>query len=302
MGFKPRFPHAEGLTPRNILFGYDEGLGIDPIHIDYIKRNHMIQSRISPQPCYLLQRASGGIPIGFSNRQIGALDEQFIHDPASNQYTFMLWQGGSNHPDTRPYQSDGLGNIFIFISGVPATRVLDVADLRNNNEFAVVDNRSVLPNRVDIVFNPGFNPTGLITYYYFTWEDNIDDLSIQRGDSGTQSIFGWKQYLNSTQNYYQRQNQVLVRFPVNLRDVVITDEGKVILENRDSWMIWTPYVNDFDLLIVAAEDSWDGTEYRYEIVNSRDSIIQYQLTLQFFKLNLLEQTDDRYKLPFTQVA
>jgi hypothetical protein len=183
------------------------------------------------------------------------------------------------------------------------TRVISTDDIRANNEFAVVENNAVLPNRVDVAFNPGYNPIGgLITYHYFTWESGVEELSIQRGDSNTQSIFGWKQYLRSASDLFQKQNQILVRFPINLRDVAISDEGKVILENRDSWMIWTPYVNDFDLLIVAAEDSPDNIEWRYEIVNSRDSVIQRELTMQMFKLNLLEQTDARYKLPFARVA
>jgi len=294
-------PHPEGVTPRNILFGYDEGLGISPEHLDYIKRSHVIQSRISPTPCYLLQKASGGIPIGYSGKQISALDSDFVND--GTQYRLILWEGGSNHPDTRPYVSGGLGNIFIYQSGSPLTRVISVDDLRANNEFAVVENNTVIPNQVDIVFNPGYNPVGgMITYHYFTWEAGINDLSVQRGDSSTQSVFGWKQYLNSRSDLYQRQNQILVRFPINLRDVTITDEGKVVLENRDSWMIWTPYVNDFDFLILDSADSPDGIEYRYEIVNSRDSVVQRQLTLQFFKLNLLELTDDRYKIPFKRVA
>lgn len=302
MPITPAYPHLEGTTPRNILFGYDEGIGISPEHIDYVKRSHILQSRISPQPCYLLQRASGGIPIGYSNKQIGALDADFVSDP-SGRYRLILWEGGSNHPDTRPYVSGGLGNIFIYQSGVQMTRVISIDDIKSNDEFAVVENNTVIPNRIDIVFNTGYNPTGgLITYHYFTWEAEISDLSMQRGDSANQSIFGWKQYINSRSDFYQRQNQILVRFPIDLRSIVVSEEGKIILENRNSWMIWTPYVESYDILIVAAEDSMDGIEYRYEIVDSKDSVIQRQLTCQLFKLQLLEKSDARYQIPFTRVA
>lgn len=284
------------IAPRSIGFGYDYGLGIDPLHIDYVKQNHLIQSRISPTPCYLLQKATGGVPVGYSSAQISPLAESFVL--SGNQYRLTIWGGGSNHPDTRPYVNGGNGNICIYVNGAKLTRVLTTDDIISDTEMAVVERKDTDPSRVEVVFNTGFTNIGAVTYHYTTWEDGVEDLSVKRGDSTTQSLFGWEQYISSLWDDFQRPNQVLVRFPINIHDVVISDEGKVLIENRDSWMIWTPYINDFDVLVLDAEDSPDGTEYRYEIVNSTDSVIQRQLTSQRFKLNLLEFSDDRYTIPF----
>jgi hypothetical protein len=286
------------LTPRNISFGYDEYLGIDPLHIQYIKDTYLVLQRISHTPMYLLQRATGGVPVGYAGAQITPLSDQFIL--SNNQYSLVLWAGGANHPDTRPYVNNGQGNIGVYVNGQRLTRVLTPDDIISDTDIAVVERKDVEPHRVEVVFNRGFSNIGAITYHYTTWEDGVEDLTVKRGDSTNQSLFGWKQYLNSYWNFVQKPNQILVRLPINLNDVVISDEGKVIIENRDSHMAWTPYVNDFDILILAAEDSPDGEEHRYEIVNSTDSIIQRQLVSQRFKLNLLEASDDRYNIPYVK--
>jgi hypothetical protein len=284
------------ITPRNFSFGYDAYLGIDPLHIQYIKDTYLVLQRISHTPMYLLQRATGGVPVGYSGAQISPLPNQF--EFIDNRYYLTLWSGGSNHPDTRPYVNEGKGNIFIYSNNNLLTRVLTVDDIMNDNEIAVIEKKDVQPNKVQVVFNKGFTNINSITYHYTTWEEGIEDLTVKRGDSNNQSIFGWKQYINNYNDFVQRPNQVLVRLPINIQDIVISDEGKVVIENRESHMAWTPYVNDFDILILAAEDSPDGLEYRYEIVNSTDSIIQRQLVSQRFKLNLLEFSDDRYKIPY----
>jgi len=281
-------------VPRNTGFGYDYGLGIDPIHIAYIKENHLIQSRISPAPCYLLQKATGGIPVGYPAARITPLASAFVL--SDNQYRLTLWEGGSNHPDTRVYTE----NIGIYVGGTRLTRVYTPDDIISDSEMAVVERVDVIPNRVEVVFNTGFSDINNVTYHYVTWEEGVEDLTVKRGDSPTQSLFGWAQYLRSYWDDFQKPNQVLVRFPINLNDVVISEEGRVVIENRDSWMIWTPYVEDFDVLVLAEEDSPDGVEHRYEIVNSTNSVIQRQLISQRFKLNLLEAADDRYKIPYVK--
>jgi len=294
-------PYKPGdIPPRNTGFGYDYGLGIDPYHIQYIKQSHIIQSRISPTPCYLLQQATGGIPVGYAGARITPLASAFVI--SDNQYRMTLWEGGSNHPDTRTYANEGVGNIHVYHNATELTRVFTTDDLIADTEFAVVENLQVSPSRVEVVFNTGFTDIQNITYYYLTWEEGIEDLASKRGDSTTQSLFGWNQYLTSHWDDFKMPNQVLVRFPININDVVIADEGKVIIENRDSWMIWYPYVNDFDILIIDASESPDGQEHRYEIVNSTDSIIQRQLMSQRFKLNLIERSDDRYNVPFVKSA
>ena len=177
-----------------------------------------------------------------------------------------------------------------------------VDDIIADTEFAIVEHLDVTPVRIEIVLHAGFTDVQNITYHYLTWEEGVEDLASKRGDSTTQSLFGWEQYMSSHADDFQKQNQILVRLPINLNDVVLSDEGKVTIENRDAWTIWYPYLNDFDVLILDADDSPDGVEHRYEIVNSTDSVIQRQLVSQRFKLNLLEQTDDRNTIPFVKSA
>lgn len=286
------------IAPRNTGFGYDYGLGIDPVHIQYIKTSHIIQSRISPTPCYLIQQATGGIPVGYAGAQITPLAGAFVF--SDNQYRMTIWEGGSGHPDTRTHSNGGTGNIYVYHGGVRMTRVFTPEDILYDTEFAVVEKLDVSPSRVEIVFHTGFADTSNITYHYLTWEDGVEDLAAKRGDSASQSLFGWRQFRSSKWDDFQRPNQVLVRFPINLNDVVIMDEGRTIIENRDSWMIWYPYVDDFDILVLDADDSPDGVEHRYEIVNSTNSVIQRQLVSQRFKLNLIEPTDGRYSIPYVK--
>jgi hypothetical protein len=288
------------LPPRTTGFGYDYGLGLDPVHIQYIKQSHIIQSRISPTPCYLIQQVTGGMPVGYPGARITPLSAAWVVSDA--QYRLTLWEGGSNHPDMRQYVNNGRGNIHVYYSGTPMTRVLTPEDIIANTEFAVVERRDVSPTRVEVVFNRGFTDTSNVTYHYLTWEDGVEDLANKRGDSVAQSVFGWSQYKSSHWDDFQRPNQVLVRFPINLNDIVIMDEGRTVIENRDSWMIWYPYVDDFDILVLAADDSPDGQEHRYEIVNSTNSIIQRELVSQRFKLNLIEASDPRYNIPYVTSA
>ena len=281
-----------------IGFGYDYGLGISHDHIDYIKKSHVIQSRISPTPCYLIQQKVDGTAVGYAGARITPLSSAF--SLTGTQYRMVIWEGGSNHPDTRTYVNGGLGNINVYHNTTRLTRVFTPDDLIADTEVAVVEHLDVSPARVEVVFNAGFTDIQNVTYHYTTWEEGIEDLASKRGDSTTQSLFGWEQHMSSHWDDFQKQNQVLVRFPINLNDVVISDEGRVVIENRDSWTIWWPYVNDFDVLILDADDSPDGVEHRYEIVNSTDSVIQRQLVSQRFKLNLLESTDERYNVTFVK--
>lgn len=288
------------IDPRLTGFGYDYGLGISQDHIHYIIQSHLIQSRISPTPCYLLQQKTAGSPVGYVGARITPAASAFTL--VDGQYRLVIWEGGSNHPDTRTYANEGRGNINVYHNSTALTRVFTTDDVIADTEFAVVERLDVDPARVEIVLHAGFTDIQNITYYYLTWEEGVEDLASKRGDSTTQSLFGWEQFMSSHWDDFQKPNQILVRFPINLNDVVVSDEGKVIIENRDSWMTHWPYVDDFDVLILDAEDSPDGLEHRYEIVNSTDSIIQRHLVSQRFKLNLLERTDDRYAIPFLKDA
>ncbi len=277
---------------------YDYMLGIEPDIINYIKEGMVVQSRVSPMPCYLFFQNVAGVSTGTSTSPIPV--SSFINTPPN--YRMIIWSSGSNYPDVRPYTNSGQGNITVLIDGTPAVRIFDVADLQNNNEFAVVERKDLLPPRVDVVFNSGFNPSlHTIQYYYTTFEEGISDVRVKRGEGEDQSIFGWTQYLDPTSDVFHAPNQILVRLPISIESLVVNEEGKVKLQENQSWMIWTPYVHNRDLLVFPAVYTYTGRNEIYEIMSKQDSIIQGQLITQRFKLKLLEYTDPRYNLPIAVV-
>ena len=153
---------------------------------------------------------------------------------------------------------------------------------------------------MEAVFNPGFDPSALIVrMYYTTMSQTVNNVRMARGEDATQSLFGWQQYYCNKRDAYQSYHQILVRMPLTTRDMTINDEGRVILQDQDSWMIWEPYVSDFDVLVISAHHTASKREERYEISDKRDSIIQGHLMSQRFHLHLLEFSDTRYNVPIT---
>ena len=171
-------------------------------------------------------------------------------------------------------------------------------DFLDDDEFVVRERLDLSPSRVEIIFNRGFNPLAHdIKWKYTAMNDGVTSEMLKRGDSIDQSLFGWSQYTNNCYDNYQGMHQILVRMPLVLRDLIINEEGKVTLEENESWTLWTPYIRDFDVLVVPAAVSPNGEEMRFEIVNKRDSVIQGTLVSQRFKLKYLEASDARYDVP-----
>lgn len=273
---------------------YDYGLGIDADTIEYMKESHVVQSRISPIVCYLLQRNPSGSIIGSISSPL-TISSYTVLTPNARA---TIWSTGSLHPNLDPYNS----SFSLWIDGVQASRIPLVDDLINNNEYALVKRNDLNPPIVEIVLNSGFDPTShILTYKYSTIQPGIDVDTYKPGSDPSQSIFGWTQYLNSYSDDYQSPNQILIRIPLNTRDLVINEEGRVTIdEAQNCWTIWTPYLNDFDILIISKEFSKSGTEERYEIVNKQDSFIQKQLITQRFNVKLLEPSDPRYNISYSK--
>ena len=277
-------------------YQYDHGLGQEPEIIDYIKESTVIQSRISPVRCYLLVQTPSGSAVGSASAYMTV--SSYV-DTTPN-YRASIWPSGSvGHPDVRPYTNSGSGSIVVRIDGNIASRVIDVEDIVADNEFAVIKRFDLSPARVELVFNAGFNASlHTIEYYYTTMNQGIDEQFIKSGQDVTETLFGWTQYLNSSCDAFQGKHQVLVRFPISQEDLIVNEEGKVHLEQVDSWMIWEPRVNDYDVLIVTADQTSSGEEERYEIVEKRNSFIQGSLITQRFKLRYIEDTDPRYNISY----
>lgn len=281
-----------------IVGEYDYSLGIEPDILDYIVESHEVQSRISSTPCYLFCQNTSGSVVGSSILPILVTS----YTETTPNYRTVIYSSGSVIPDLRPDINDGRGAVTVLFDSVEGTRVLDVEDLVDDNEFVVEKRDDVDPMRIELVFNSGYNPSSHeISYYYSTINKDICDLRIQRGDDSQQSLFGWSQYISEDSDAFRLKNQILVRFPLTLNDLTINEEGKVIMEENQCWMTASPFVRDMDILVIAAEDSPIGEELRFEIQDKQNSVIQRRLVSQRFKVKLLEKSDKRYQLNVSKV-
>jgi hypothetical protein len=273
-------------------YGYGEG--IDPEIIDYIKESTVVQSRISSMPAYLFfMKPTGSVVDNAGAPLIINTFSTLTPNPVAT-----IWPTGSlAYPDARSYTNNGQGQITVMVDSVPITRIDDPADLAHDNEFSVVERKDILPQRVEVVFNAGFDPSGhTITYSYTSMESGINNTGIESGQGTDQSLFGWQQWLDPTFDDFRGPNQVLVRLPIAVESLVINEEGKVKLHDNQSWMIWTPLVHERDILVFTSQYTFTGGNEIYEIINLQLSIIQGSLITQRFKLTKIEESDPRYKL------
>ena len=277
---------------RGNVYSYDEGLGIEPDIIDYIKESHLIQSRVSPTRCYLLWKKREGEIVPSKSGFI-TLSSFFLTD---NQYKGILWPiNNYDYPDLRPYIKNGIGNLEVYVDDVLMRRVLDKRDIINDNEYSIKINHS----NVEIYFNENFNPNLYsFKYKYITLDSGMNLERMKEGETPHNSMFGWEQYLDYNDSLFKRKHQILVRTPLTTTNLILNEEGKVELEENQCWMIWEPYIRDWDILVIPEEESPTGRELRFIVENKQDSKIQGQLVSQRFKIKLLEESDDRYKIPY----
>jgi hypothetical protein len=274
---------------------YDYNLGIGSEYVNYIKESHVVQSRISPTPCYLLFLNTEGVSIGSEDYELEVVE----YSETSPRYRTVIWNHEKEHPDLRLKTETDLDTITVLIDGVRATRIPEIEDLENDNEYVIIKRVDLESGRVELVFNEGFNASlHDIKYYYYTVKEGIDPVRVKEGEDTTHSMYGWTQYINDRKDAFQDYHQILVRLPLTIRDLTINEEGLVILEERQSWMIWEPYVKEQDVLIIPKEFSTTGKEERFEIVEKQDSIIQRILVSQRFKLKHLEYHDPRYQIRY----
>lgn len=277
---------------------YDFGLGIEPDIIDYIKESHIIQSRVSPTRCYLLQRRKEGDTV--TNQDMtGGVDNWLEND---GFYYFILWDSYDKpKPDLRPFIDKDLEGISIWVDGNKFKRVLDIADLQNDNEFTVVENKLKTPPEITVVFNKNFNPANRHVFYSYTSvRPGVDDISVKY-DYTDMSLYGWIQYLDADtalEDPLRGPHQILVRTPLTREGFTLNEEGQLTLLENQCWMIWEPYVYANDILIVPPEESPSGEELRFNITDKQDSRIQGHLVSQRFRIVLLEKNDSRYKIPY----
>ena len=283
------------LQPNPLGNSYDYGLGIDSDIIDYIKEDHQIQIRISPVRCYVLFQNRSGSVVASSTSPITVNSYIDI-----NPYTAQIWPSGSLLcPDIRPDTNNGQGSINVYIDNTQATRIVNYTDIINDNEFSINKRLDREDQRVELIFNQGFNASSHnITYYYTSIDQDITTESFKSGESPSGSIFGYTQYLSHKKDHFQNYNQILVRMPLTTEGVVINEEGLVAMKENQCWTLWEPYLNNFDILIVPHWDSPINQELRFQVIDKQDSKIQGELVSQKFRVKLLTTTDKIYNIPY----
>ena len=266
--------------------------------IDYIERSHVIESRVSPIECYLVQMRPSGSVVGSLSNPITVTLNQYISTVAP--MSFVLWDGSEGHPDLRLYTHDAHGGVSVLSNGTGMTRVPGILDMRKSSQFAVVKRFDLDPQRVEVRFHKSFNATGsLIQYYYDTMYKDVRSTAMNRPEANKFALFGWTQW-RGVGDQFKPANRVLVRMPMVTRDqLVINEEGRIVIEENLCWMVATPYVDDGDLLMVPADQTPLGVACWFEIINKQDSIVQNRLISQKFKIKLLPLEDERTKLPIS---
>jgi hypothetical protein len=285
----------------NVEYGDFLGLGsIMNSHLDYIQRNHELQSRISPTRCYLLQMKPTGSIVGNSTSPITVTSDMYLDTEAP--MSFVLWNGTGEHPDLRPYVGDGAGAITILVGGVPMTRILNKKDLRNSLQFAVEKRFDLDPQRVEVHFYSTFDMTGsVVQYYYESMYKDVRPDEMNRPTANAFSLYGWRQYKKLADNW-RNANQILVRMPMTVASwLTMVAEGKVRLEENQCWTVGVPYLNDGDILVVPVDQNPTGEIVWFEVVNKSDSIIQFRLMSQRFKVKLIPPEDERTNISYSMV-
>jgi len=272
---------------------YDYELGIEPEIIDYVKESHVIESRISSTPCYLVFHRATGSAIGSSSSPL-AMPSFYETFPFNKS---IIWNGGVNYPDILDYLST---LTVIKDSTTIMTKVVEVEDIVVATEYSVIQRKDLIPPRVELAFHPTVTSSSL-SYYFETLEIGTSAERFKRGATAAQSLHGWTQYLSPYSDSMIGYNQILIRMPLTTRDLIINEEGRVMMEENQSWMIWEPYVADGDMIIVPSGSTASGREERYEIINKQDSLMQGQLVSQRFKLEFLEFSDVRYNIAISTV-
>lgn len=271
---------------------YDENLGIDSEIINYILDSHQKQIRISSTRCYLLQQNSSGSAVG--NYLYPMILDEFRLD--GSNYKGQIWPLQNESPNIRLDINGGFGNLKVLSDNVELTRVVEVADILSDGEFAVVKNLTLSPQTVDIVFNVGFNPNShTITYYFESADKNLSPLRMKSGETDAHAFYAWSQYLTYKRDRYVDYHQILVRLPLTLDNLTINEEGLVRMREHQAWTLSYPYIREYDVLVIPATTY--GREMRFEVIDKQDSIIQEVLVSQRFKLNLINETDKRYTIP-----
>ncbi len=283
----------------NVEYGDFLGLGsIMQSHLNYIQRNHELQSRVSPTRCYLLQMKATGSIVGTFTSPYTVTPDMYLDTEAP--MSFILWDGTGEHPDLRPYVGEGVGAITVLNGGTPMTRVLNKKDLRSESQFAVQKRFDLNPQRVEVHFYDTFNMTGsVVQYYYEGMHKDVRPGLINRPTANQFSLFGWYQY-KCPMDSWRYANQVLIRVPLTTASwLTMGQEGRVKLEENQCWMVGSPYVNDGDVLIVPADQSPNNEQLALEIVNKQDSIVQFRLMSQRFKVKLIPSEDERANITYS---
>ncbi len=284
---------------------YDYKLGPKDRQISYMLKNHRKQIQIGGEACYILRRKESGSAVP---AQTIPVFEEWEDQYDSTYYRSLIWDGQGLHPDFRTYTAVEESNTPFDLanSGSSMDRIVDYKDLKADTEFALYEDKSVLPHRWFVVFNGGFDPRNeSLSYTYSTLSAGTDVTNIEPDEDSPEyfgSKFGWIQMTTPKTQLTTTANQFLIRLPMTLKDIRREQQGFVINFEPKAWMLGEPYVKDMDVIVRPAKLGIE--EERYEVLNKEDSIVKslstptvYYRSHQKFQLKLIDRGDSVYNIP-----
>ena len=279
----------EERNPGEPLFRECE-LGTDMEEIEYVRENHMLQIRVGAESFYLFQRAVSGSMV------TGAASSWDTSLPQFSTYVWKPTDGQIAHPDTRIQNSTA---VQVFNNGIAMTRAFDKSSIAYNTEYAVAVDVGTDKNSAGAIklwFNEGFTP-GRITWKYKNLCSCVDrstgypnrECPLCRGTSYPAAFTQWL----GAGTKYNPNNTILVRVPMAPETSPATQIGRVQQRQYRHWMQYTPYVNNYDLIIGTM-----GTNKGliFEITQKSDSSWRGILMHQEFNTLQIESSDIRYKM------
>ena len=264
-------------------------IGLDAEIPDYMRESHTLQIRIGGEPFYLFQRVDQG---SFQSKSI----TNWV--TTGTQYSAYIWtpdMGEVVHPNARIQENE----FKVFNNSAKMTRAYDKGSIAYDSEYALeveVGEDSGDAGTVRIWFNEDFTP-GNVSYIYRNLCSCVDlstgypnrECPLCRGTSYPTAFIQYKTLATK----YNPTNTVIVRVPMAPEELPVDQIGRVKRRDLKHWMPYTPYVNNYDIII--------GTIGRnrgvvFEIVSKSDSRWRGILIHQEFNTIRIEDSDVRYQL------
>lgn len=286
----PIFNSNNPIDPNEEMYRECE-LGLDKEIIAYMQENHELQIRIGGEAFYLFKRLASGSLVQ------GTAAGWLTHAP---QYSTQIWHptdGEFTHPNVRNQNSE---DFVVLNDDVAMKRVTTKSFITYDNEYAIevgVGTGSQNDGIVKLWFNENFIP-GTVTWRYYTICSCADRSTGYPNRAcpsckGTSYPQGWEQWFGQS-TAYAPANTILVRTPMAPETRPVDPIGRVKQRNYRHWTLYTPIVDNYDIIVGAGPGVNQGVVY--ELVSKSDSLWRGILMHQEFDTIRIEESDIRYQL------